>query len=130
MTDPIADMLTRVRNALMAHKESVEVPYSKLKFRIAEILALEGWVESATLVGVTPHQSIHIVLKYDTSGKAVLTHIKRISTVSKRVYVRRTTIPRVLNDYGLAIVSTPQGLMTDREARKRGIGGEVLCEIY
>ena len=130
MTDPIADMLTRIRNAIMAKKAHVEVPFSKLKFRIAEILSHEGWVNGITLEGTLPHQSIGISLKYDTAGKPVLTHIKRMSTVGKRMYVKRTKLPRVLNDFGIAIVTTPQGVMTDREARKRGIGGEVLCEIY
>lgn len=130
MTDPIADMLTRIRNAVMAKQSTVFVPQSNLKWRIAEILSRERWIGGVTRTGTAPKEMIRVELLYDTAGKPVLTHLKRLSTPGRRLYVKHTSIPTVLNRFGIAIVSTPEGLMTDREARKRSLGGELVCEVY
>lgn len=130
MTDPIADMLTRIRNAVMAKQSTVFVPHSNLKLRIAEILSREGWIGPVTRTGVLPKEMIRIELLYNASGAPVLTHLKRLSTPGRRLYVKHTNIPTVLNRFGIAIVSTPQGLMTDKEARKRSVGGELVCEVH
>lgn len=130
MTDPIADMLTRIRNAVMARHPSVRVPYSRMKHRIAEILSSEGWVGRVDLQGSVPWQEIVVQLKYDPERKPVATHFLRLSRPGRRRYVGRNAIPVVLNHFGMAIVSTTRGIMTDREARKHGVGGELLCEIY
>ncbi|MBI5135022.1 30S ribosomal protein S8 [Candidatus Uhrbacteria bacterium] len=128
MTDPIADMLTRIRNAALIRQRRVLVPYSRMKLTIAEILSREGWAGAVTRT--QEPDMIAIELLYDGQGKSVLTHLKRLSTPGRRVYVKRSAVPNVLNRFGLAIISTPQGVMTDREARKRGVGGELICEIY
>ena len=130
MTDPIADMLTRIRNAVMARHPSVRVPYSRIKHRIAEILSSEGWVGAVSVEGVAPWQEIVVELKYDPDRKPVLTHVRRLSRPGCRRYVNRDEIPVVLNHFGIAIISTTRGMMTDREARKNGLGGELICEIY
>lgn len=131
MTDSIADMLTRIRNAVMARQATVFVPYSNLKWRIAEILSREGWTGAVTRTGTAPKEMIRIELLYHTAtGQPVLTHLKRLSTPGRRLYVKKAAIPTVLNRFGIAILSTPQGLMTDKEARKKSLGGELICEIY
>ena len=137
MTDPIADMLTRIRNASLIGKKEVLVPMSKLKHNIAKILVETHWLEKAEVLekpGAKNHNKVFnelkLTLKYRENGKSNITSIKRISKPSKRVYVSKDELPRVLNNMGIAIVSTPQGLMTNKEAGKKQIGGEVICEIY
>jgi small subunit ribosomal protein S8 len=143
MTDPIADMLTRIRNAQMVKKSEVILPYSKLKMSIAELLVREGWLVSAEKVealaaklvkkGVTAGRfaSIKIVLHYAEDGRSPkIDTLERISKPGRRVYVNKEDIPYVLNGHGLAIISTSRGLLSDREARREKIGGEVLCQIY
>ena len=128
MTDPIADMLTRVRNAAMVRKAEVLVPYSRIKFAIAKILEKENYIIKAEGVE-EKFPMIKIALKYD-GKKSAITKLSRASKVGRRQYVRKVDMPRVLNGYGLAIVSTSKGVMTNKEAKHVGIGGEVICEIY
>jgi small subunit ribosomal protein S8 len=136
MIDPIADMITRIRNASAVKKFEVVLPMSKIKFEVAKILEKEGWVQKTEVIkGVGGEDGcafdrLKIVLKYKKSGRSVITSLKRISKPGLRIYVKKEELPRVLNNMGIAIISTPQGIMTNREARKKGIGGEVLCEIY
>lgn len=132
MTDPIADMLTRLRNANQAYHDSASMPSSKIKVGIAEILKSEGYISSYEVsdnensVGKT----LKITLKYGDSRERSIVGLKRISKPGLRVYVGKDNVPRVLRGLGIAILSTSQGLLTDREARKKGIGGEVLCYVY
>ncbi len=128
MTDPIADMLTRIRNASMVHKSEVIVPFSKIKMAIAGILVREGYLSKAEPVEGTKPQ-IALSLKYDDREPAIHS-IKRISKPGHRMYVKNDELARVLNGFGFAILSTPKGVMTDAEAKKEKIGGELLCEIY
>lgn len=135
-TDPIADMLTRIRNASSVGKQEVVIPMSKIKYEIAKILERENWVRKVDTEevpgkkkGVTFSQ-IKILLRYKKSGKSVLTALDRVSRPGLRVYVGKEEIPRVLNDFGIAILSTSQGVMTNKDAKEKGIGGEVLCKIY
>ena len=133
MMDPIADMLSRIRNAAAVRKAEIVLPMSILKFNIAKLLEENGWVTKAE---VLPHEGkdgfdeLKIVLKYKPDGKPKIASLTRISKSSRRVYVGKDELPRVLNNLGIAILSTSQGLMTNREARKRNLGGEVICEIY
>lgn len=130
MTDPIADMLTRIRNAQAAKKQEVVFPFSKIKYEIAKLLVREGFVESADKISENSFDQIKIVLKYKDNGKAFIEHIKRVSKPGQRIYVNNGTIPKVLNDLGLAILSTSQGIMTNKKARRIQIGGELLFEIW
>ena len=129
-TDPIADMLTRIRNANSAKHKTVDVPSSKMKTAIAEILFKEGYIKSFELISNENQGIIRITLKYDEKGTRVIDGIKRISKPGLRVYANKEELPRVLNGLGTAIISTSQGLKTDREAREAGIGGEVLAYIW
>ena len=128
MSDPIADMLTRIRNAQMVQKVSVVMPASKLKAAIAEVLKAEGYIDSYAVVGESTKPQLEIALKY-YAGKPVIEHIERVSRPGLRVYKGRHNIPNVMNGLGVAIVTTPKGVMTDRKARQAGIGGEVLCYV-
>jgi small subunit ribosomal protein S8 len=128
ITDPISDMLTRIRNAYMVRKGEVRIPYSNIKFAIAKILAQEGYVSAIDKVDAG-HGEIKISLKYD-DGSSVITSIKRVSKPGRRSYSGYRELPRVRSDRGIAIVSTSQGVMTNKEARKRKLGGEVLCEVF
>ncbi len=128
ITDPISDMLTRIRNASAVRKTEVTVPFSKLKFAIAIILAQEGYVASVEKPEAGKGD-MKISLKYDKSEPAIR-RLQRISKPGHRSYAGYDALPRVLSDYGIAIVSTSQGIMTNKEARKRKLGGEVLCEVY
>ena len=134
MTDPIADMLTRIRNALAVRKTEVVLPYSKLKFNVAEILRTEGFVRKVEKIakGTADNRidQLRIVLKYLGPKEPAIAAIKRISKPGQRVYVTKDNIPVVLNNLGIAIISTSGGLLTNRQARKRGVGGEVICEVY
>ena len=129
-TDPIADMLTRIRNAYTAKHDEVSIPTSNIKKAIADILLDEGYIKGYELCeeGVAKH--IRITLKYGVNRQRVITGLKRISKPGLRVYARRDNIPKVLNGMGIAILSTSRGIMTDREARKSGVGGEVLAYIW
>lgn len=132
MTDPIADLLTRIRNASMRYAERVEVPASKAKLRIVEILKQEGFIRNFRVIEQkrTPRPTIRVYLKYGPNRERVITCIERFSKPSLRRYVGKDGVPRIIGGMGIAIISTSQGVMTDREARKRGIGGEVLCTVY
>jgi len=139
MTDPISDMLTRIRNASAVKKTEVVFPMSKIKFAIAKILEAEGWIQKAEILkgGLDKNSGkgsafdqLRIVLKYKKSGKPVITSLKRISKPGFKVYVNKNELPKVLNNLGIAVISTSQGLMTNKKARQKGMGGEVICEIY
>ncbi|MGB1285659.1 MAG: 30S ribosomal protein S8 [Aggregatilineales bacterium] len=132
-SDPIADMLTRIRNALMARKKTVSIPKSKLKIEIARILEEEGYIESFVVGAEKPFGWIHINLKYHGSRRErspVITKLQRVSKPGRRVYRKRNELPIVLSGTGIAIVTTPGGVMTAQQARKAGVGGEVLCYIW
>lgn len=129
-TDPIADMLTRIRNALVAKHEVVDVPASNMKKAIAQILVNEGYIKGFETVEEGTFKNIRITLKYGPNRTKVITGLKRISKPGLRVYARKDQIPRVLNGLGIAVLSTSRGLMTDREARKQAVGGEVLAYIW
>ena len=128
MSDPIADMLTRIRNAQMVQKVSVVMPASKLKTAIAEVLKAEGYIDNFAVRENDGKPQLEIALKY-YAGKPVIEHIERVSRPGLRVYKGRHDIPNVMNGLGVAIVTTPKGVMTDRKARQAGIGGEVLCYV-
>jgi small subunit ribosomal protein S8 len=136
MTDPIADMLTRIRNALAVNKPEVILPFSKIKFEIGKILESHGYIEKNELI--TPELSknegqfdaLKIILKYSDNKEPAIRSLVRISKPGQRVYAAKENLPKVLGGMGIAIISTSQGLMTDKEARKRKLGGEILCEIY
>ena len=130
VTDPKPDMLTRIRNALIVKHDTVEVPSSVMKRAIADILLSEGYIKGYTIneEGVEPMMTI--TLKYGPNRQRVITGLKRISKPGLRVYTRKDNIPKVLNGLGIAIISTSKGIMTDREARKQGVGGEVLAYVW
>ena len=131
MSDPIADMLTRIRNANAAKHDTVDVPASKMKIAIANILVDEGYIEKYDLVDEGTWQTLHIVLKYGADrNEKIITGLKRISKPGLRVYVGKEEIPRVLGGLGIAIVSTNQGVITDKKARELGVGGEVLAYVW
>ena len=128
MTDPIADMLTRLRNALAVKKAEVIVPHSKIKLAIVDILKNNGYIVDYEKTDDN-YGEIKIILKY-REGKSAITFLKRISKPGRRVYAQKDELPVVLNSLGIAILSTSQGIMTNKAAKKAGVGGEVLCEIY
>jgi len=130
MTDPISDMLIRIKNALMARHKSVIIPASKIKLEIARILKEEGYIEDYKYIKEEPQSKIEIILKYDENKRPVIAGVKRVSKPGRRIYKGYRDLPKVLDGFGIAIVSTSQGIMTDHEARKRKIGGEVICEIW
>lgn len=130
VTDPIADMLTRIRNALVAKHESVQVPASNMKKAIAEILYQEGFIKGYSIIEEGAHSTIKIDLKYGSNNEKVISGLKRISKPGLRVYAKKDQIPRVLGGLGIAIISTSKGVMTDKKARQEGVGGEVLCYIW
>jgi small subunit ribosomal protein S8 len=130
MTDPIADMLTRIRNANMVRHEKLEVPASKIKKDIAEILKKEGFVRDVEFIEDNKQGIIRIFLKYGGNNERVITGLKRISKPGLRVYAKTGEVPRVLNGLGIAIVSTSQGVFTDKEARAKQVGGEVLAYVW
>ena len=129
-TDPIADMLTRIRNANSAKHKTVDVPASKMKTAIAEILFREGYIKSFEVISNGNQGIIRITLKYDEKGTRVIDGIKRISKPGLRVYAGKEELPKVLNGLGIAIISTSKGLKTDKEAREAGMGGEVLAYVW
>ncbi len=130
MTDPIADMLTRIRNAVRIERPEVEMPFSKVKSGLAEVLKREGYIWDWREVKSEPANQIHIDLKYGPNGERVIQHIKRVSKPGRRVYSRATNLRPVLNGLGISIISTSRGVISDREARQRKLGGEVLCELW
>ena len=130
MTDPIADMLTRVRNANSAFKHTTKMPSSKKLVEIARIMKEEGYIEDYGVVSAEPRDSLEVTLKYGPKRERTITGIRRISKPGLRVYAKKDELPRVLGGLGVAVISTSKGLMTDRVARKTGIGGEVLAYIW
>ena len=130
MTDPIADMLTRIRNALMATYETVDVPSSRMKVSIAKVLKAEGFIKNFKLVDDNKQGIIKIYFKYDEEGNPILGGLKRISKPGCRIYTKGDRVPQVLNGYGVNILSTSKGIVTDKQARKLGVGGEVLCSVW
>ncbi len=130
MTDPIADFLTRIRNANSVHHEKVEIPASKMKLTLAEILKSEGLIKDYEMIEDGKQGVLRLYLKYGPNKEKVITGLKRISKPGLRVYAKKDQVPRVLGGLGIAIISTSQGVMTDKEARKRGLGGEVICYVW
>ncbi|MFA5413324.1 MAG: 30S ribosomal protein S8 [Patescibacteria group bacterium] len=126
--DPISDMLTRIRNAVLVKKDEVMIPFSRIKFEIAKIMETERFI--AGIEVLEKDRKIKISLRYSEDGSPAVRNLKRVSRPGKRVYAGKEELPRVLGGIGIAIISTSQGLLTVGEARKRGLGGEVLCEIY
>ncbi len=130
MTDPIADMLTRIRNGLARAHEKVDMPSSKMKQEVVRVLKKEGFIKDYRVMKDEHHAVLKVILKYGAENKAAITKLRRISRPGRRVYVGKDEIPLVLNGLGMAIISTPKGIMTDAEARKAGMGGELLCEVW
>jgi len=130
MSDPIADMLTRIRNGIIASFDTVDVPSSKLKINIAKILKSEGFIKNYKVIADKKQGLIRIFLKYDDNGEPVIGGLKRVSRSSCRVFAKKDELPMVLNGYGINVLSTSKGVMTDKQARKLGIGGEILCSVW
>ena len=130
MTDPIADMLTRIRNAIVAKHSRVDVPFSRMKSEIARILKEEGYINNFVTKGDGAQKLIRIFLRYDAKGASSITHLSRISRPGRRVYMGAQHMPRVLGGYGISIVSTSRGLMSGKNARRENIGGELLAQVY
>jgi small subunit ribosomal protein S8 len=130
MTDPVADMLTRVRNASLAYHDDVVMPSSRIKENIARILTQEGYVEGYEVEPTRPQATLRVKMKYGPNRERVLSGLRRISKPGLRVYVKKSEVPRVLGGLGVAIVSTSAGLMTDRQARREGRGGEVVAYVW
>ncbi len=133
MTDPIADMLTRIRNASAVKKHEVVLPMSKLKYKVAKVLEEEKWINNCEIIDEgedNKFKQLKIVLRYKKSGKPAISYLKKISKPGLKVYVKKDEIPKILNDFGIAIISTPQGLMTNKQARQKKVGGELICKIY
>ena len=130
VSDPVADMLTRIRNGLMVHKRYVVVPSSKLKVEVARVLKAEGYIEHYDVTRDRPQSMIRVRLKYTKDNQQVLSGLQRVSKPGRRVYVQRDEIPLVLNGMGIAVLSTPRGVMTGKKAHQMGVGGEVLCYVW
>lgn len=130
MTDPIADLLTRIRNASMVGHTSILVPRSKIKLALVKILKTEGFLEGYIEVDEGPQGHIKVFLRYDGSNRGIIRGIRRVSTPGRRKYVGKHDIPRVRNGLGVAILTTPRGVLTDQAARAAGVGGEVLCYVW
>jgi small subunit ribosomal protein S8 len=130
MTDPIADFLARIKNGIRARKQVVECPRSNLKLRLAEILRDEGFIQAVTSAEDNKQGMLKLALRYDGRNSNAVTGMRRVSRPGQRAYVPATKVPRVRNGLGIAILSTSKGVMTDKEARTQGVGGEVLCEVW
>ena len=133
MTDPIADMLTRIRNAARTHKAEVFIPFSKIKLEMLKIMKKHGFINGFEEVAKSPENKfggLQVSLKYDESRQSAISGLKRISKPGRRVYAAKDELPVVLNNFGVSIISTSAGLMTNKEAKKKGLGGEIICEIY
>ena len=129
-TDPIADMLTRIRNAITARHESVFIPASREKMAILDILVKEGYIVSADMVEENGHKNILVVIKYDKNGDSVIQGLKRVSKPGLRVYAESSKLPKVISGLGIAIISTNKGILTDKQARTANVGGEVLAYVW
>jgi small subunit ribosomal protein S8 len=129
VNDPIGDMITQIRNASMAGNREITLPYSRMKHHVANIIMNEGYLDSVEKIGEQPKLNLRIVLKY-ANNKSVITGLKRLSKPGMRIYIDKRSIPKVIGGLGFAILSTSQGIMTGQKARKDGIGGELLCEIW
>jgi small subunit ribosomal protein S8 len=130
MSDPLADMLTRIRNAGMVKFKSVEMPSSRLKVNVAVTLKKEGYIEDFQVIDDATQGTLRVLLKYDTDNRKVITNLRRVSKPGRRVYVKADGIPKVMSGLGVAIISTSKGIVADREARTLGLGGELLCEVW
>jgi len=130
LTDPVSDMLTRIRNANLALHDVVAMPSSKLKEEIARILASEGYIDGYEVKSSGTHKTLQVKLRYGANRKRVIEGLRRVSRPGKRVYVGAGDLPRVKGGLGVVVVSTSQGLLPDREARRRSLGGEILCEVW
>jgi small subunit ribosomal protein S8 len=130
LTDPIADMLTRIRNANSISRKIVRMPASKLKVRIAEVLKNEGFIEGYEVLEAKPASELHVQLKYGPDGEHVIRHLERVSKPGCRVYSGAKEVPRALQGLGVHILSTPRGVISDRTAREMNVGGEILCKVY
>ena len=130
MTDPIADLLTRIRNGAHGRKEQVDVPWSKLKAQLVEVLTAEGFLKEHSIIEQGGHRVLRVWLKYDSHNNPVITGLKRVSKPSLRKYVGAREIPALRAGLGVNILSTPAGILTDREARKRNLGGELMCSVW
>jgi len=130
MTDPIADMLTRIRNAINRRHASVDIPHSKMKESIARILQDEGFIQRYEIVPDGRFQALRVHLKYAEGRRPVLTHLRRLSTPGRRLYAGSAQIPRALGGLGIVIVSTPRGVITGTRARRENVGGELICEVW
>jgi small subunit ribosomal protein S8 len=130
MTDPIADMLTRIRNGALARHDRVEMPHSKLKEHVADVLKLEGYVDDVRVSEGEDPKMLTVVLRYGRDRQSAIDGLRRVSTPGRRVYVRHDRIDRVCSGMGISILSTSRGVMTDREARRQRVGGELLCEVW
>ncbi len=130
MTDPIADMLTRIRNAVRVEKSQIEMPISKVKRGVAEVLKREGYIWDWSELDATPNKILKIDLKYGPNGERVIRNIRRVSTPGRRVYSRARDLKPILQGLGISVVSTSRGVVSDREARQKNLGGEVLCEVW
>ncbi|HVH86412.1 MAG TPA: 30S ribosomal protein S8 [Terriglobales bacterium] len=129
-TDPVADLLTRIRNSINSRQQKLDVPASKLKMEIARILKEEGYLSNFKATEENGHKVLRLYLKYGSNNDAAITNLARVSRPGCRVYVGHNEIPRVLGGLGISILTTPKGVMTGRQARKSGVGGEVLCEVW
>ena len=130
MTDPIADMLTRIRNGNKAKFEKVDIPLSKEKLEISKILKQEGYIKNFKVLSEEKKGTLRVYLKYDAQNRGIINGIKRVSRPGLRIYVKSKKILPVLNGFGINIVSTPQGIITDKEAKKLNVGGEVICSVW
>ncbi len=130
VTDPIADMLTRIRNAVKLKSDKIDIPASRMKIEIAKILKEEGFIKSYKIIKDKKQGLIRINLKYTTDGVSVISNLKRVSKPGRRIYVGKDEIPYVMGGLGIAILTTSQGVMTDRECRQKGVGGEVICYVW
>ena len=130
MTDPIADMLARLRNASTADKDDVRMPYSRVKEELARVLSREGYVRGFQVAGEEPKRELVVELKYGPSRERTISGLRRVSKPGRRVYADRTRLPRVQGGLGVAVISTSQGVMTDKQAARKGVGGEVLCYVW
>ena len=130
MTDPIADFLTRIRNAITARKANVEIPASKMKLRLAEVLRDEGFIAGVSSNDEGPQGTIVVTLRYDNRNRCAIEGLRRVSRPGQRKYVAKDDVPRVRSGLGVSVLTTSKGVMTDRAARKAGLGGELICEVW
>ena len=128
-TDPISDMLTRIRNAALAQKYDTVMPYSKFKFALANLLVEQGFISKAVILD-GKFKTLQLILKYSQNGESVITGINRVSTPGQRIYLPVEKLPRTNSGFGITIISTPKGLLTDKEARKQHLGGEIVCQVW